>query len=117
MVVFCLIMYTLMGWIPADSVASSTYGSSHSLPALHFAVIPVIRCTERWWNDVSTLSISQATTQLLLLYNSTDCAMALYITPRACIVAPILSSTLDIMPHRLQALRRFRYTNVQSLLL
>ena len=78
---------------------------------------PVIRQSARWWNPISTSSISLVTTQIFLKYNITNCATALYISPRSQTVDPVLSSTLTIFPHRLQVLHRFRYTDVQSLLL
>ena len=106
-----------MGWIPAASIVSFTAGYSHSQPVPCFSVIPVIRHAARWWNSVSTLSIYLVTTQLSLTYNSTDWYTALYISPWARTVAPVLSSTLAIMPHCLWALCRFSYTAAQSLLL
>ena len=112
-----LLMYTQMGWSPAETIASSTSGCAHSLPAPRFAVIPVIRRAARWCNTVRTLSIYLVTPKLLLPYSNTNCATALYISPWARTVAPILSRTLAIISHRLQALRRFSYTAAQSLLL
>ena len=86
-----------MGWIPVEFITSSTTGYSHSPPAPHFSIISVIRHTALWWNAVRTLSISLVTTKLYLTYNSTDCATALYIAPRACTVAPILSIPISIV--------------------
>ena len=101
MVACRLLMYTLMGWSPAASIASTTKGYSHSPPAPRFVVFPIIRHAARWWNPSRTLSISPITTHLLLTYKITYCATALYIAPRACTVAPVLSITLATIPHRL----------------
>ena len=68
-----LLMYTLMMWIPSTSTSYTAEGYSHSLPAPHFAVILVICHAARWWNPFRTLRISPITTQILLLYNITDC--------------------------------------------
>ena len=45
MVAYRFFMYNTMGWIPAESIDSSTTGYSHSPPAPRFAVIPMIRRT------------------------------------------------------------------------
>ena len=111
------IRYGFLGWIPKASIASSTAGYSHSPPALHFAVIPMIRLAARLRNAVRTLSISLVTTYLLLPYNSTNCAIDLYISTWAYTVSLVLSSTLAIMPHRFQALCRLGYTAAQLMLL
>ena len=56
------------------------------------------------------------TTHLSLTYKSTHCDIALYISPGARTAAPVLSSTLANIPHRLQYFYRFWYTAAQSLL-
>ena len=117
MVVCLLFPYTLIGWSPVESIVSSTAGYAHSPLAPRFAVIPMIHCTARWWYTIRNLSISPVTTELSLPYSNTNFSPALYISPRDRTVAPIISRTLDIIPHRLQNLRRFRYTDAQYLLL
>ena len=106
-----------MGCGPAASIASSTAGNYHSLPAPHFSVIPVIRRAARWWNAVKTLNISTVAIHLLLTYSSTDCATNFYIYTRDRTISPALSITLAIMPHHRRALHRLRYTEYQLLLL
>ena len=90
-----------MGLIPVDSISSTTEGYYQSMPAPSFTFTPVICCSSRWWKPYRTLSISPVTAQISLSYKSTDCATALYIAPQARTVAPILSSTLANIPHRL----------------
>ena len=107
MVVFLPLMYTLMGWIPMASIASTTERYSHSPPTPRFSVIPVIYCAVQWWKPSSTLSISPVTTHISLTYKITDCTTALYIYPQVCTGAPVLSITLSTIPHRLRAFRRF----------
>ena len=72
MVTFRLLMYKFMGWIPAASIYSTNEGYPHYPPNPLFAVIPVIRHAAWWWNPSRNLSISPVTTQLLMLYKSTD---------------------------------------------
>ena len=67
-----LLMYALMGWIPANSIASTTKGYSHSPPAPRFSIIPVIHYAAQCWNPSRTLSISPVTTHILLMYKSTN---------------------------------------------
>ena len=110
-------MYTPMGWIPAESIASSTTGYSHSQHAPRFAVMPVIPRAALWWNAVRTLIVSLVTTQLSLTYSNTDCTITLYISPLARTVAPALYRTLAITPHRLRDFYRLRQTYVKSMLL
>ena len=109
-------MYKPMGWSPADSIASSNNEYSHSLPAPHFVVLPVIRHAARWWNAIRTLSISPVTNQLSLSYNVTDCAATFYIAQQARNVDPVMSITLAIVPHCLRALQKFMYAASHSLL-
>ena len=99
MVACRLLMYSPMGCIPADSIASTTGGYFHSLPAPSFSVSPVIRRAAQWWNPSRNLIISPVTAQLSLPYKSTNCATALYIFPRAHTVDPVFSITLDIILH------------------
>ena len=82
-----------------------------------FSVIPVIRCAARQCNAVRTLIFYPFTNQLSLPYSITNYTNALYIAPQARTVAPVLSRTLAVMPHLCRALRRFRYTAAQLLLL
>ena len=65
----CLLMYTPIGCIPAASTAYTTKGYSHSLPAPHFAVSPVIRRANWWRSTYMTLIIYPINTQFLLTYN------------------------------------------------
>ena len=58
-----------------------------------------------WCNAIRSLSISPVTNQISLPYNSTNCATAMYIAPWSRTVAPVLSSTIAIMPHHRR--RRF----------
>ena len=117
MVVCRLFMCTIMGWIPAESIASSTVGYPHSLPAPCFAVITMIHGAACWQNSVRTLRISSVTTQLLLPQSNTDSTNALYISPWDRTVTLVFSRTLPITPHHLQDLRKLRYTAAQLLLL
>ena len=92
-------MYTPMGWIPETSIASTTKSYSHSPPAPRFSVGPIIRHAAWWWKPSRTLRISSVTTQIFLLYNSTNCSTSLYISHQYRTVSPILSITLDNVPH------------------
>ena len=98
-----LLIYTS----PAAYIASTTKGNYHSIPAPHFAVIPVICRAAQWWNPSRTLRIYPITTQILLPYRRTKYAIDLYIAHRACNVAPVLYSTLSSIPHRLRYFSRF----------
>ena len=102
-----LLMYIPMGWIPVTSISSTHDGYSQSPPAPRFSVIPVIRRAARWWNPSRTLSTFPVATQLSVTYKITDCSNDLYISPRACTVAPVLSNTLTTIPHHFQSFRRF----------
>ena len=94
-------MYTPMGLSPSASIASTNKGYYHSPPTPRFAVSPVICRSAWWWNPPRSLRIYPVTTQISLPYKSNDCATDLYISPWARTVAPILSSTLATIPHRL----------------
>ena len=64
-IVVCrLIMYSLMGWIPAASIATNAGGYSHYLTALPIIVIPIIRLAAKLWKPSSKCSIYPITTQL-----------------------------------------------------
>ena len=91
-------MYSPMGWSPAVSISAATGVYSLSLPAPHIDVIPVIRLADQLWNTLKTFSISPVTTQLSLLYISTDYATALYIIPWTRTVALVFASTLLSSP-------------------
>ena len=108
MVVCRLLMFTTMGWIPAESIGFSTAGYSQSPTAPRFAVIPVIRRFDLWLNAVRTLRISLVTTQLSIPESNTNCTITFYIDPWARTIAPVLYKTLAIIPHHLQTLRRFK---------
>ena len=108
MVVCRLLMFTTMGWIPAESIDFSTAGYSQYPPAPRFAVIPVIRQVDLWLNAVRTLRISLVTTQLSIPESNTNCTTTFYIDPWARTIAPVLYKNLTIIPHRLQTLRRLR---------
>ena len=100
-VVACnLLIYSIMGCSPAASSSATTGRYSHSPTAPHAAVIPMIRLSTRWWNPYGTFSIIPVTTQLSLIYSSTDWATDLYIIPISHTVAPIFANTLTIIPHR-----------------
>ena len=96
-----------MGCSFAASSANTTGIYSHSPPSPRITAIPVIFLAAQWWNPSRTFSISPVTTQLSLLYISTDCATALYIIPRDRTVALVFVSTLSIIPHSLCAFLRF----------
>ena len=106
MVAFHLLMYTMIGWITAASITSTTEGYYQSLPDPLFAVILVICHAAQCQNPSRTLNISPVSTHLLLPYKSTDCATALYIAPRDCTIDPVLSSTLVSIYHRFRAFHR-----------
>ena len=110
-VTYRLLMYTPMGWITVDSIASTTERYSHYPPALRFAVIPMICCAARWCNPSWNLSIYPVTTHISLQYKSIDCTTDLYIAPWSRTVSPVLFSTLATIPHRLQDFRRFCYNH------
>ena len=59
-----LLMYSLMGFGPADSTDTSTGRYYHSLTAPHVAFIPMICLASRLWNPSKNFSISPVTTQL-----------------------------------------------------
>ena len=67
----------------------------------------MIRCAAQWWNSSRTLIISPVTTQILLPYNRTDCATALYIYTWDRTFAPVVSSIFATITHRLRDFYRF----------
>ena len=80
-------------------------------------ISPLIRCAAWWWNLSRTFSISPVTTQILMLYKSTDCATTLFVAPRARTIAPVFYITLTNIHHNLRDLCRLWYTAAQLILL
>ena len=101
---------------PRLSLPPLPVGYSHSPPAQHFSGRPMICCSVRWWNPSRTLSMSLVATLILLLYKSTNCTNALYITPLARTVSPVFSIALATIPHCLKYLCRFWYATSQLML-
>ena len=91
-VALCLLTYSFMGWNPVPAIESTTRRYYHSPPAPCFTVSPVICRLTQWWNRSTTLSISPAASQILLLYKNTDCTSALHIYHRARTVSPLFSA-------------------------
>ena len=87
MVACHLLMYSIMGCIPAASSAATTGGYCHSPPDPYFTVIPVLRLAARWCNLSRTFIISPINAQLSLPYSITDWSTFLYIIPRARLIS------------------------------
>ena len=97
MVACRLLIFSIMGFIPATSIAAAAGGYSHSPPSPRISVVPMILLDDQWWNPSSSFTISPVTTQLSLLYIITDWSTSLYIIPRVRTVAPIFANTLVIV--------------------